>query len=100
MRYDTIKRGCKKTLKVIFRMMQNRDINDVKETVKITKDLSLEVNAIRNDIRSPLYDGYGEVVCFEVYAIKNDSSVDCVTIDIFTSENFENDVMYLLNCYV
>lgn len=100
MRNGVNKRGCKKTLKIMTGMMQNRNINDIKETVKITKNLSLEVNAIRNDIRSPLYDGYGEVLSFEVYAIKNNISVDCVTIDAFTSENFENDIMYLLNCYV
>lgn len=100
MRYDTIKRGYKKTIKVINRMIGNRDINDIKETVKISKDLSLEVNAIRNDIRSPLYDGYGEILSFEIYAIKKNKSADCVTIDIFTSENFENDIMYLLNCYM
>ena len=100
MRKEIIDKGLKKTLDVIDRMMGHRDIDDVKELVKITDELYLEVNCFRVDTHDPFFDFYGEAISFEIYAIKNNESVDCVTINTFTTESFKNDVGYLLNCYV
>lgn len=59
--------------------------------------LYLEINCIRNcEDEAP---SSGSPLCFDVYAIIDGKTVDGVTIDGFCS-TFDDDVIYLLNCYV
>lgn len=86
-----------RTMATINVMKETSYEGDVKKFVKITNDLSLEINAIVNDFDDAESD-YGKPLYFEVYAIKKGITVDCMTID--TYRNFEADITYLLNCYV
>lgn len=92
----TVEQGFKKAKKVINRMIESRDLEDIKETVKITDALSLEINCIRADVGMPDY--IGMAIAFEIYAMKNNKAVDCVTVDVDDSMN--EDICYLLKCYI
>ena len=95
-RAKDIKKGLKKTMKVMTAMKESRSPNNTKCLVKITRKLSLEINCQRVDWKDD--PNYGMPLGFEIYAIKDSRAVDCATID--TNGNFEEDILYLLNCYI
>ena len=93
-RQDRVEKGYKKAKKVIDRMLGTKKINDVKELVKITDKLTLEILCERAEYGDDRGAAYG----VEVYAIKNGQAVDVATMTI--NNNLEQDIKYLLNCYI
>ena len=96
MREKTIQKGFKKICNIINRMENNTSLDDIREDVKITRKLLIEVHCFRHE-DDDLF--YGEPYMYEIYAIKENEPVDCVTF-IARDKRIESDVMYLLNCYV
>ena len=93
-RQNRIENGYKKAKKVIDRMLASKSLEDVKELVKINDKLALEINCERAE-----YGGdRGGVYGLEVYAIKNGQAVDVATMTI--NNDIEQDIKYLLNCYI
>lgn len=95
-RKKIIEEGLQKAMVKIQKMLGNRDLDDVTRRVRVTKKLSLEINCIREDEDE---ESLGDPIFFEVYAILKGEDHDCVTITP-GYENIEEEVMYLLNCYV
>lgn len=95
-RKEIIQKGFEKTKKVCDRMTGNRDLSDMKETVKITEKLSLEVNCYRGESIGIQDDG--QPLSLEIYAIVNGEDTDVCTIDDFRT--IDKYLMYLLTCYV
>lgn len=91
----TIKRTIEKVKEIVKRMYHGSE-DDVKETIKVSDKLSLEVNCIRGDEDS---DYLGEA--FEVYAVKNGVDEDCASFDFLDVKNdaYVSDIEYLLNCW-
>ena len=96
MREQTIQRGLKKVMKIIDRMENTNSVDDIQEIVKVTNKLLLEVNCHRDDEKGS--SNYGMPYMYEIYAIKENKSVDCATISDIRKT--ESEVTYLLNCYV
>lgn len=88
-----INKGYVKAKRAFIKLNESRKLDYTQEKVKITKRLSLEINCIRNDVGE-----IGLPLEFEIYAVKNSDWVDCCT--VYTVEQADLDIMYLLNCYV
>lgn len=93
-REERIEKGYRKAKKVIDRMLSTKNIEDVKELVKITDKLTLEINCERAEHG----DDRGAVYGLEVYAIKDGQAVDVATMTV--NNDIEQDIKYLLNCYI
>ena len=91
------KRTIEKVKEIVTRMYHGSE-DDVKETIKVSDKLSLEVNCIRGDEDS---DYPGEALAFEVYAVKNGVDEDCASFDFLEVKNdaYVDDIEYLLNCW-
>lgn len=97
MREEIIKRGLENVLKAYRKLNESRDLEYTKEIIKITKRLSLELECIRT-IPDMDEDFNGTPISYEVYAVKDGTEIDCVTIDAWADAKPE--IEYLLNCYV
>ena len=97
MREDIIKRGLAKAFKAYRKLNESRDLEYIKELVRITNRLKLEINCIRV-IPEEAEDFTGSPISYEVYAIKDGTEIDCVTVAAW--EDMKPEIAYLLNCYV
>jgi len=98
-REQIISEGLRKTKDIIAKMLEHNDSLDEKRNVNITRTLCLEVVCDRASDDDPF--PVGTPLSLEVYAIKNGKDVDGVTIGSWASDNeMDDDITYLLNCYV
>ena len=94
-RQERIEKGFEKTVTRLNKMQKSRNMNYVKDRVKISDKLTLKIECCRNE--TDVYkDSIGSPYGFQVYAVVNGDEVDC------TSDHgyIERDIKYLLNCYL
>ena len=105
-REDIIKEGLRKTKKAIIKMLDNTDAEDTKRRVKIKTNLYLEVICARvgkDDEEDVLgfYVPVGTPISIELYIIKNEECIDGLTCrNIYKQDAMDDEIYYLLNCYV
>ena len=105
-REDIIKDGLRKTKNAIVKMLDNTDANDTKRRVKIKNNLYLEVVCVRveNDDEDEvlgLHIPVGTPISIELYIIKNGEDIDGLTCrSIYKQDSMDDDIYYLLNCWV
>lgn len=96
-RKEKVQKAVEKALEVIKKMQESDDIEYVLEKVAVSKNMTLEINCIRLDQEDS--SAFGEALYFEVYALdKNERAIDCMTLTMY--RNFEEDITYLINCYL
>lgn len=96
-RKEQVKKEVKRALEVVEKMKKSTDMDYILECVVVSENLTLEINCIRNDYEDSVC--YGEAMYFEVYALDgNNTAVDCMTISMY--RNLEEDLTYLINCYM
>ena len=94
-REERIEKGYRKVKKVIKKMQKSHSLNYTCELVKISNKLTFEVKCQRKEFEVHEED-IGSAYGFEIYAIKEGRDIDCVT----DHGNFDEDIKYLLNCYL
>ena len=94
-RQDQIEKGYRKVKKVIQKMKESHSLDYTSERVKITNKLTMEVKCVRSEFEVRKED-IGTAYGFEVYAIKDGKDIDCAS----DHGNFDEDIRYLLNCYI
>lgn len=88
-----VKEKAKNVLNVINNMKSSTDLNYISETVKISKNLSIQLECMRADD-----DSAHPVLIFEIMAINNGNLVDCCIENQF--QRIPESVEYLINCYI
>lgn len=97
MRNKMIAKGVSKVMGVAHRMEKSRDLSYTKATIKITNELEIEINAIRDD-ESTDEKLRGRIYEWEIYAIVNGKDVDGETVSSWN--DLTPSVYYMLNCYI
>lgn len=93
-REEKIENGFKKTMTRLDKMQKSRRVTYVNDKVKISDKLALLLECERNEV-AELGD-VGRPYGFQVYAIVNGDEVDCCS----DHGKIEDDIRYLINCYV
>lgn len=93
MREDVIQRGLVKARKIFDKMNASRDMEYLTDTVRINNRLTLKFECQRNEADYCR----GRACCFEIYAVKDGEEVDCCTLHL---KDVNEEIIYLLNCYV